>query len=302
MRTPLLLIFPVLACGGGVESPESRTLLVTVDAVSRLSVDAVRMTETNGGSVYRFTEDLGATTIPPARTFRGVYPPDRPRAVAIHVEALFEGAVVAAGRGEGFLGGAPAYILLDRRIDPVGDDLRADLPDLRNQPDMSTPPLDLGTLPDGAASPDLLAASDGAATDEAAPADLAVAPSDLVQPDLAQPDLTQPDLGRIDLAQPDLYPPPPDLKLYSKCGQPGDGRDSGGIGGYCGPGATKPCEGNSWCSTGSTAPALRDRYFCTAQCSRDGGKTLDGPCGGNSACWCPQGSLDCFCLPLYCAP
>ncbi|MDP3768185.1 MAG: hypothetical protein Q8S13_09230 [Dehalococcoidia bacterium] len=293
MRAHTLLALLLVACGGDAP-PEARTLLITVDAATRVPVDALRYASASGGAVYRFTEDLGPTTIPPARTSRSVFPPDRPRAVSVHVEALWEGRVVASGRAEGFLGGAPAYVLL--AVQPLtGAADAAQPPDLGAPPDTATPS-DTAT-PDGAPALDTIPSPDAAQPDTRTPTPT----PDLDAPDLTNPpDLTHPpDLGAAPSLS-DLMPHPPDLALYSKCGHPGDEGDSGGIGRYCGPNATKPCAGSSWCSTGSNAAALRDRYFCTNQCSRDGGKTLDSACGNNSSCWCPQGNLDCWCLPIYC--
>src|SRR3954469_8515102 len=94
----------------------------------------------------------------------------------------------------------------------------------------------------------------------------------------------------------------PDMRLLSRCGQPGEVGNSLGVGKFCtnqGP----DCGGNgkaTLCSAlfNGQTPSADDTYFCSFQCS-----ATDPPdtCGENATCLC-NSSNQCACIPTRCVP
>jgi hypothetical protein len=85
-----------------------------------------------------------------------------------------------------------------------------------------------------------------------------------------------------------------DLRIQSRCGQPGDTGNELGIGAYCD--SNTPCSGNTICSNIQNDPSQPERntFFCTIPCQV--GST--GTCGSNASCVCENGL--CGCAPDRC--
>jgi len=92
----------------------------------------------------------------------------------------------------------------------------------------------------------------------------------------------------------DLSAGGPDLRIQSRCGQPGDTGNELGIGAYCD--NSTPCTGmNTICSSirNDAANPQLNTFFCTTLCQA-GSNT----CGTNASCVC-EGGL-CGCAPDRC--